>query len=82
MTYYPACLPEQPHTAQWCRIINSTEVELIINRGRLMSNSFDARNTLTVNGKDYEIYQLTRIAGTERLPYSMKILLENLEIRV
>ena len=43
-----------------------------------MSNSFDARNTLTVNGKDYEIYQLTRIAGTERLPYSMKILLENL----
>jgi len=43
-----------------------------------MSNSFDARNTLTVDGKDYEIYQLTRVSGTERLPFSMKILLENL----
>ena len=43
-----------------------------------MSNSFDARNTLNVDGKDYEIYQLTRVSGTERLPFSMKILLENL----
>lgn len=43
-----------------------------------MSNSFDARNTLNVDGKEYEIYQLTRVSGTERLPFSMKILLENL----
>ena len=43
-----------------------------------MSNSFDTRTTLNVNGKDYEIFQLSKIAGTDRLPFSMKILLENL----
>ena len=43
-----------------------------------MSNSFDTRTTLNVNGKDYEIFQLSKIAGTEKLPFSMKILLENL----
>ena len=43
-----------------------------------MSNSFDTKTTLDVNGQAYEIFQLTRIAGTERLPFSMKILLENL----
>jgi aconitate hydratase len=43
-----------------------------------MSNSFDARSTLTVNGKDHEIYRLDAVAGSERLPYSLKILLENL----
>ena len=43
-----------------------------------MSNSFDTRTTLSVNDKDYEIHQLTKIDGVERLPYSMKILLENL----
>ena len=43
-----------------------------------MSNSFDTRTTLTVNDKDYEIFQLSKIDGAERLPYSMKILLENL----
>ncbi len=43
-----------------------------------MSNSFDARSTLTVNGKDHEIYRLDAVPGSERLPYSLKILLENL----
>jgi aconitate hydratase len=43
-----------------------------------MDNSFDTKTTLDVNGKAYEIFQLTRVAGTERLPFSMKILLENL----
>lgn len=43
-----------------------------------MSNSFNTRTTLNVNGKDYEIFQLSKIDGTERLPFSMKILLENL----
>ena len=43
-----------------------------------MSNSFNTRTTLTVNSKDYEIFQLSKIDGAERLPYSMKILLENL----
>jgi aconitate hydratase len=43
-----------------------------------MSNSFDARATLTVNGTDHEIYRLDAVSGSERLPYSLKILLENL----
>ncbi len=43
-----------------------------------MSNSFDARSILTVNGKDHEIYRLDAVPGSERLPFSLKILLENL----
>jgi len=43
-----------------------------------MSNSFNARSTLTVNGKDHEIFRLDAVSGSERLPYSLKILLENL----
>ena len=43
-----------------------------------MSNSFDTKAKLNVNGKEYEFFQLTRVSGTERLPFSMKILLENL----
>ena len=34
-----------------------------------MSNSFDTRATLNVNGKGYEIFQLTRLTGVERLPF-------------
>jgi aconitate hydratase len=43
-----------------------------------MSNSFNARSNLTVNGKDHEIFRLDAVSGSERLPYSLKILLENL----
>ena len=43
-----------------------------------MPNSFQARSRLQVGGKDYEIFRLDAIKGSERLPYSMKILLENL----
>lgn len=43
-----------------------------------MSNSFDSRDILKVNGKDYEFYRLDAIKGSENLPFSMKVLLENL----
>ena len=46
-----------------------------------MQNSFNARSTLTVNGKDYQIFRLDALqqqANLARLPYSLKILLENL----
>ncbi|MFQ4150007.1 aconitate hydratase [Arthrobacter sp. LAPM80] len=43
-----------------------------------MSNSFGARNTLTVGNESYEIFRLDAVEGSERLPYSLKILLENL----
>ena len=44
----------------------------------IMSNSFDTRTTLTSHGKTYEIFQLSKLPGVERLPFSIKILLENL----
>jgi aconitate hydratase len=42
------------------------------------SNSFDARSTLTVGEQEFEIYRLDAVPGAERLPYSLKVLLENL----
>ncbi|WP_017794190.1 aconitate hydratase AcnA [Leucobacter salsicius] len=40
-------------------------------------NSFDAKSTLAVGEKEYEIYRIDQVAGHERLPYSLKVLLEN-----
>ena len=41
-------------------------------------NSFGARSMLEVDEKSYEIHRLDRIEGSSRLPYSLKVLLENL----
>ena len=41
-------------------------------------NSFGSQSTLTVAGRDYTIFRLDAVPGHERLPYSLKILLENL----
>jgi len=41
-------------------------------------NSFEARNTLAVGDKTYQIYRLDAVPGTEKLPYSLKVLAENL----
>ncbi len=41
-------------------------------------NSFNAKTTLDVAGNIYEIYKIDAVAGSERLPFSLKILLENL----
>jgi aconitate hydratase len=41
-------------------------------------NSFDARDTLQVGDKSYQIYRLNAVKGTEKLPYSLKVLAENL----
>ncbi|NCA68578.1 MAG: aconitate hydratase AcnA [Sphingobacteriia bacterium] len=43
-----------------------------------MTNSFAAKATLEVAGQDYEIFRLDAIPGSRRLPFSLKILLENL----
>src|SRR3954466_8321469 len=43
----------------------------------MSNNSFDARATLTVGGRDLTIYRLDAVEGSERLPYSLKVLLEN-----
>ncbi|MEY4102776.1 MAG: hypothetical protein RIR88_910, partial [Actinomycetota bacterium] len=41
-------------------------------------NSFGAKSTLEVSGKSYEIFRLDAVAGHDKLPYSLKVLLENL----
>ncbi|CCH30398.1 aconitate hydratase [Actinosynnema sp. NPDC047251] len=41
-------------------------------------DSFGARGTLTVGDSSYEVFRLSAVEGAERLPYSLKILLENL----
>ncbi len=41
-------------------------------------NSFGAKSTLTVSGKDYEIFRIDSVPGFEKLPFSLKVLLENL----
>ncbi len=43
-----------------------------------MSNSFNTKDTLSVGDARYEIYRVDAIPGTQRLPHSIKILLENL----
>ncbi|MCX4540734.1 aconitate hydratase AcnA [Streptomyces sp. NBC_01565] len=42
------------------------------------ANSFDARSTLQVGDESYEIFRLDKVEGAARLPYSLKVLLENL----
>ncbi|WBB64415.1 aconitate hydratase AcnA [Streptomyces sp. WMMC500] len=44
----------------------------------MSANSFDARSTLQVGGESYEIFRLDKVDGAARLPYSLKVLLENL----
>jgi aconitate hydratase len=41
-------------------------------------DSFGARGTLNVGDTSYEVFRLSAVEGAERLPYSLKILLENL----
>ena len=41
-------------------------------------NTFASRSILDVDGRDYEIYRLDAVPGLERLPYSLKVLAENL----
>ena len=41
-------------------------------------NSFGARRSLDVDGQSYEIYDIDAVPGSSDLPYSLKVLLENL----
>ncbi|MFG1709916.1 aconitate hydratase AcnA [Nonomuraea sp. M3C6] len=44
----------------------------------MSANSFGSRDTLRVGDASYEIFRLDAVEGVARLPYSLKILLENL----
>ena len=41
-------------------------------------NSFNALDTLEANGKQYQYFNLKKVAGVEKLPYALKVLAENL----
>ena len=41
-------------------------------------NSFDSRDKLIVGSTDYEVFRLDRVPGSAALPFSLKVLLENL----
>ncbi|BBA37469.1 aconitate hydratase 1 [Methylocaldum marinum] len=43
-----------------------------------MKNSFNARSTLRVGDREYTIYRLDAVGDVGRLPYSLRVLLENL----
>ncbi|MGN6792014.1 MAG: aconitate hydratase AcnA [Streptosporangiaceae bacterium] len=44
----------------------------------MTANSFGARGTLTAAGSSFQIYRLYAVPGSADLPFSLKILLENL----
>jgi len=44
----------------------------------MSENSFGAQDQLEVNGTSYQIFRLDKVEGAEKLPYSLKVLLENL----
>ncbi len=46
--------------------------------GRTGTDSFGARGTIRAGGTDYEIFRLSAVDGAQHLPFSLKVLLENL----
>ncbi|NYF10829.1 aconitate hydratase [Leifsonia sp. AK011] len=41
-------------------------------------NSFGSKSTLSVGATEYEVFRIDTVPGHERLPFSLKVLLENL----
>jgi len=41
-------------------------------------NSFGSKDTLSVGSTDYEVFKIDQVPGHEKLPFSLKVLLENL----
>ena len=41
-------------------------------------NSFSSKDTLSVGSTDYEVFRIDAVPGYEKLPFSLKVLLENL----
>ena len=44
----------------------------------MSKNSFGAKKNLKVGGQDFEIFDISQIEGAASLPFSLKVLLENL----
>ena len=44
----------------------------------MSQNSFQAKSTMSVGDKSYDIFRVDAVEGSKTLPYSLKVLLENL----
>ena len=44
----------------------------------MSKNSFDAKSTLNLSGQSYEIFDISKLDQADSLPFSLKVLLENL----
>ena len=44
----------------------------------MSKNSLGAKKNLNVGGKDFEIFDISKVEGASNLPFSLKVLLENL----
>ena len=44
----------------------------------MSKNSFNAKSTLNVSGESYEIFDISKLGQADTLPFSLKVLLENL----
>ena len=44
----------------------------------MSKNSLGTKKNLSVGGKDFEIFDISQIEGAASLPFSLKVLLENL----
>ena len=44
----------------------------------MSKNSLGTKKNLTVSGQSYEIFDISQVAGAADLPFSLKVLLENL----
>ena len=44
----------------------------------MSKNSLGTKKNLSVAGKDYEIFDISSVDGATSLPFSLKVLLENL----
>jgi aconitate hydratase len=62
------------HQAQDARTTSEGEAQAVA----ASKDSFGARATLDVDGTEYDIFRLDAVEGSEKLPFSLKVLLENL----
>src|SRR5699024_982724 len=74
--------PCRPHLEQkkgqaYCLVCNRHILESDVT-APISKDSFGARDNLTVGDTSYEVFRLDQVEGAARLPYSLKILLENL----
>ena len=47
-------------------------------RNEIIPDSFGSADILTVGDTDYQVFRLDRVPGADKLPFSLKVLLENL----